>query len=246
MARIVYATALITIVTTLAGCPGGGAYVEPNPVMPTNIYIPPGADETDLVEEMAISRDAYEKGLQQLVAYYSRSGNNMKLDMAEKELRSFTTMLKYKYLLGPVAGGQATTPFAEADRLFYDAQALEKQGRPSGTRLITDKNKLRLALQKYDQLMRNYPSSDKVDEPSRSIMRPSRSMPRLTDTGSGRTSPSRGSERFRNSTRARIDPGDSFSEGFSITQSRACPNVRPVFFCAIRCCRNSRRKSPIT
>jgi tetratricopeptide (TPR) repeat protein len=132
--------------------------------MPTNIYIPPGADETDLVEEMAISRDAYEKGLQQLVAYYSRSGNNMKLDMAEKELRSFTTMLKYKYLLGPVAGGQATTPFAEADRLFYDAQALEKQGRPSGTRLITDKNKLRLALQKYDQLMRNYPSSDKVDD----------------------------------------------------------------------------------
>ncbi len=166
MARIVYATALITLVTILAGCPGGSVYRVPDPMTPTNTYVPPGATETDLVEKMAISRDDYEKGLEQLVGYYSRNGNNMKLDMAQKELRSLKTMLKYKYILGPARGGdlQATSPDAGADRLFYEAQELEKQGRKTGTRVLADKNKLRLALQKYDQLMRDYPSSDKVDD----------------------------------------------------------------------------------
>ena len=166
MARIVYATTLTTLVTIFAGCqPPGGAYVVPTSERPTNVYVRPGATETDLVEEMAISRDGYEKGLEQLVGYYSRSGNNMKLEMARKELHSFKTILKYTYIMGPGAGSyQATTPDVGADDLFYDAQELEKQARPMGGRMITDKNKLRLAHQKYDQLIRDYPSSDKVDD----------------------------------------------------------------------------------
>lgn len=165
MARIVYATVLITLAGILVGCQPGGAYLVPDRVRPTNVYVPAGAAETELVEEMAISRDGYEKGLEQLVSYYSRAGNNMKLEMAQKELREFQAIPRYQYVLGPAPGTyQATTPVADADDLFYEAQELEKQGRRTGGRMLADKNRLRLAHQRYDQLIRDYPSSDKVDD----------------------------------------------------------------------------------
>ncbi len=164
MARIVYATALITLVAIFAGCqPANDVYRVPGPERPSNPYFRPGATETDLVEEMAISRAAYEKGLEQLVGYYSRTGNNMKLDMARKELSSHKRMLKYKYIIGPTASDlQATDPVVAADDLFYATQRLQREATLLGP--LGDKNKLRLALQKYEQLIRDYPSSDKVDD----------------------------------------------------------------------------------
>lgn len=163
MARIVYATVLVTLVSIMAGCPSAGPYVVPEPVRPPTISVPAGATETDLVEELVVSRQEYQKGLEQLVGYYTKTGNNMKLQWARRELNAFQTMTKYNYILGPTPGGQqATTPIAAADSLFYDAQALENSAGPViGLR---DKNKLRLALQKYEQLIKDYPSSDKVDD----------------------------------------------------------------------------------
>ena len=163
MARIVYATALITLAGILVGCQPGGANVVPIDNRPPTVFVPPGATETDLAEEMAVSRQAYQKGLEQLRAYYSRTGNNMKLEWASNELRSYQLMTKYNYILGPTPGEyQATDPVREADNLFYQAQAQERDaGLVIGFR---DKNKLRLALQQYEQVIRDYPNSDKIDE----------------------------------------------------------------------------------
>jgi len=165
MARIVYATVLIILIGVSVGCQQDGPYVVPTPDRPPTVYVPPGATETDLVEEMVISRQAYQQGLEQLVAYYSRTGNNLKLEWARKELRALQTMTKYTYILGPSPGDQsATTPIPTADDLFYSARELEKEARPVGTRVLTDKNKLRLALQRYEQLIKDYPNSDKIDD----------------------------------------------------------------------------------
>ncbi len=115
--------------------------------------------------EFGRSREDYEKGLEQLVGYYSRTGNNMKLDMARKELSSHQRMLKYKYILGATTPDlEAKNPVSEADDLFYATQRLQKEATPLGGGPILDKNKLRLALQKYDQLIRDYSTSDKIDE----------------------------------------------------------------------------------
>jgi len=165
MARIVYATVLITLASILIGCQPGGPEVIPISERPPTVYVPPGATETDLVEQMAISRQAYQTGLEQLLAYYSRTGNNMKLQWARDELKAYQVMTKYQYIIGPTPGEyQATTPVAAADDLFYNAQALEKSAGPVRVGGLRDKNRLRLAFQKYEQLIKDYPSSDKIDD----------------------------------------------------------------------------------
>ena len=169
MARIVYTTVLITIMSVATGCmpSSSGPYVVPNPPegRPPTVYVPPGATETDLVEEMVINRQAYQQGLEQLQAYYSRTGNNMKFEWARKELKALKTMTKYTYIIGPTPGDyRAERPITSADDLWYRAQEYEKEARPMGGRVLTDKNKLRLALQHYEQLIKDYPTSDKIDD----------------------------------------------------------------------------------
>ncbi len=170
MARILYATVLITLLNLLAGCPDPyrpDSRRVPETGREGGFYPPAGASEIDLAEKVQISRQTYQQDLEHLVGYYSRSGNNLKLEWARKELNALRTMPKYKYILGPTPGQeyQATTSVPEADNLYYDARELEREARPMGTgRVLTDKDKLRLALQKYEQLIKNHPSSDKIDD----------------------------------------------------------------------------------
>lgn len=167
MARIVYATVLIILMGISVGCMTrpSSPYVVPNPPggRPPTVYVPPGAQETDLVEEMVINRQAYQQGLEKLAAYYSRTGNNMKFEWATKELNSLKTMTKYTYIIGPTPGDyRAERAITSADDLFYKAQEYESQAGP--VRGIRDKNKLRLAFQLYEQLIKDYPTSDKIDD----------------------------------------------------------------------------------
>jgi tetratricopeptide (TPR) repeat protein len=93
------------------------------------------------------------------------SGNNMKSEWAQKELKALDSMPKYKYLVEAEAAGpnlKASTPIPEADRLY--GEALMLQGKAEQLVIIKDNNLLRLALDKYDQVIRKYPSSDKIDD----------------------------------------------------------------------------------
>jgi len=167
MARIVYATVLITLLAGfLAGCQDpyspSSRRLEGSP-RESIPFAPPGASETDLAEKVAVSRQAYQQDLEYLVGYYTRTGNNMKLEWARRELSSLKTMPKYRYILGPTPGEyKAATPIPAADDLFFNADAIERSAGPVIG--IRDKNKLRLALQKYEQLIKDYPSSDKIDD----------------------------------------------------------------------------------
>lgn len=167
MARIVYATALITLLGVFAGCPDPyrpESRIVPETGRETAFIPPPGASEIDLAEKVEISRKTYQQDLEYLVGYYTRTGNNMKLQWARRELSALKTMPRYKYILGPTPGEdyQPITPIPAADDLFYDAQKLEKEA--GLVRGIRDKNKLRLALDKYEQLIKNHPTSDKIDD----------------------------------------------------------------------------------
>ncbi|MHC4104056.1 MAG: tetratricopeptide repeat protein [Planctomycetota bacterium] len=123
------------------------------------------AGETDIVEQIAINRRAYEQGLELLIRYYTKTGNNMKLNWAEKELMSLDSIPQYKYIIEAEileSNLRASTSIPEADDVFEDAQNLEKEARV----LFIGKNndKLREALDRYDRLIRNYPTSDKIDD----------------------------------------------------------------------------------
>ena len=164
MARKVCTLALIVLLSAFVGCgdTGRSRLVAPDIRPPTRIT-PAGANETDIVEDMTVNRQGYKSGLEQLVAYYSRTGNNMKLRLAQKELAALTTMPRYNYIQAMdvgLANWKATDPIPAADDLYFSAMEYEKRAGP----ILKNENQLRLALAKYNELIQKYNSSDKIDD----------------------------------------------------------------------------------
>jgi len=171
MARIVLTAVLIVLLNVLVGCSGpdkGRGQLIPASVKKSGYIgeVKAGQkEEIDTVEQIAINRQAYRHGLKSLIGYYNKVGNNMKLHWAEKELAALNAMPQYKYIIEAEVAGpklKATASIPEADELYGDAVRLEKQGK----RLIVIKNNdlLRLALDKYNELIKKHPSSDKIDD----------------------------------------------------------------------------------
>ncbi len=169
MARIVCTIVLIALMNVLVGCqgsnPDSARIIPTDNSRPLNLALPAGMNEADLAEEMAINREAYKKSLELLIVYFNKTGNNTKLQRARRELHGFQLMTKYNYITEPVllpGERKATTPVAAADDLYYAARDFDKDsGLIAG---LKNENKLRLALQKYNQLIRDHPTSDKLDD----------------------------------------------------------------------------------
>jgi tetratricopeptide (TPR) repeat protein len=158
MARIVCTTILIVLLSVLVGCQNfdsGRSQRETNggrrsPGAPVVVV---DAEEADMVEQMAVDRQAYLRGLELLVGYYDKTGSNTKLRWAKKELAALNRMPRYRYIVDPGSPNQKpSTLISEADDLYYDGQALEKK---AGVLPI---------LKNENQLIQKHPSSDKIDD----------------------------------------------------------------------------------
>lgn len=171
MARITLNTILIVLLVVLVGC--GGVDKGKGQLVPTSVkkFAYSGEaqkidkEEIDAVEEVAVNRQAYRQGLKSLNAYYDKMGNNMKLRWAQKELNSLDAIPQYKYIIEAEVAGpnlKADTSIPEADTIYQEAVHLEKKAKR--LILIKNNNRLRLALAKYDELIRKHPSSDKIDD----------------------------------------------------------------------------------
>jgi tetratricopeptide (TPR) repeat protein len=172
MARNVCTVVLIIMLSVLVGCQsvnkGRGQRM---PVDPRQSYGPGSViniadtSEADLVEKMAVSRQAYKQGLELLAGYYMRTGDNLKLEWAQKELDAFNTMPKYNYIIEASVAPQNLKPIAsipEADDLYYEAEDMDKEA--GALPFLKNENQLRLARQKYDEVIKKYPTSDKIDD----------------------------------------------------------------------------------
>ena len=168
MSRSFVITALLLSVA-LAGC---AEEVKDDPrfridpaeaeIAATKGYSVPGASEVDLVEQVAADRNAYRQNLEILAAYYSTTGNEMKSKWAERELDS---LMQYRYLMPAEIGSaylRATESIGSADMLFEDAMKLYKDA--GGLVVIIDEGKLKAALAKFNLLISQYPTSDKIDD----------------------------------------------------------------------------------
>ena len=166
MARIATVLTLIVIVAVCGGCAsqGGGSN---HIITPANYA--PSTGEIDLVEQVTLHRQEYYQGLQMLASYYARIGNNHKLSMAEKELNAMNKMPRNPYISNiiPPEDLVARMVSPEADALYMDAEQL--LGQTNLWRItfrvptrISNKNTLLLAMDKYSQLIKNYPSSNKI------------------------------------------------------------------------------------
>jgi tetratricopeptide (TPR) repeat protein len=123
------------------------------------------AGEIDIIEKVEAARQEYRLDLESLVEYYTKTGNNEKLNNATTELRALNTMPQYDYVnpLALPATYAPTTQIMDADLLYQDAllekQQAEKYGRP-----FIDKNLYRSALTKFKELIKKYNNSDKIDD----------------------------------------------------------------------------------
>jgi tetratricopeptide (TPR) repeat protein len=171
MAKGIPTAVLVVVLTVLVGCTSidtGQGLLKParttGPVGAAPTVATTKAGETDIVEQVATNRQAYQQALGQLVDYYTRTGNHMKLMWAKKELAALNSMPQYNYIVeASVAGSElrATTAIPEADYLFWEASEFERK---ASLLFIKDDNLLRLALDRYNQLIRKHPSSDKIDD----------------------------------------------------------------------------------
>jgi tetratricopeptide (TPR) repeat protein len=172
MARNVCTVVLIILLSVLVGCQGvdrGRGQLVPQgrrqALGPASVVNIADTSEADIVEQMAVNRQAYRQGLELLAGYYMRTGNNMKLEWAQKELAALNSMSKYNYIIEANVAPQnlkVSASIPEADDLYYEAEDIDKE---AGTLpILKNENQLRLALEKYNEVIRKYPSSDKIDD----------------------------------------------------------------------------------
>jgi TolA-binding protein len=171
MARIFLTIILIMLLNVLTGCfelpeekthfiPMEEAQPAPAPV---TALAEPG--EIDIIEQLAANRQAYRQALELLTDYYSESGNHMKLTWAQRELDGLAAVPRYRYLLEAELAGpdlRAAVSIPHADELYEDAMNSYKKAR--GLVIFVDEKQLRIALDKLNQLITKYPSSDKIDD----------------------------------------------------------------------------------
>jgi len=171
MARYAVTLTIVLVLSLLAGCGPrfeGAGQMAPPAVLTTptaEIYDTSPATEAQLVEEVAVSRQSYKQGLEKLVDYYVKSGNNMKLNWAKEELNALNTSPQYRFVIQAEVAGpdlQATASIPGADVLYRDAMAYYTDGRPVVG--FVNEGKLRLALERFNQLIAEYPTSDKIDD----------------------------------------------------------------------------------
>ena len=168
MARVILTAVLVVLLNVFVGCrsadKGRGQLKAPRIETVAMVEVS-NAAETDIIEQVAINRRAYQQALQGLVDHYSNTGNNMKLQWAKKELEALNEMPQYDYIIEASVAGpdlKATTSIPEADALYEEALQLEKEAKK--LLIIKDNSLLRLALDKYNRLIRKHPASDKIDD----------------------------------------------------------------------------------
>jgi len=172
MARIVCTGILIVLLNVLVGCQdvdkGRGQLLPSNTrqnLGPASVINIADTSEVDIVEQMAVNRQAYRQGLELLAGYYMRTGNNMKLEWAQKELEALNTIPKYNYIIEAnvaPANLKVSASIPEADDLYYQAVDIDKEA--GALPILKNEDQLRLALEKYNEVIRKHPSSDKIDD----------------------------------------------------------------------------------
>jgi tetratricopeptide (TPR) repeat protein len=164
MTRIVLIVSSVALITVLTGCGDVEKYADMRtPMTPSAQSGPALTSERDILEQLAINRQSYIESLQQLVNYYTTSGNEMKLKWAKKELANVMASPQYSYVVeAQVAGAdlRAIASIPQADQLYEDAVATEKRAYLGP--VVVDDRMLRLAVEKYNQVIRQYPTSDKI------------------------------------------------------------------------------------
>ena len=169
MKHAILSTILIVFLATLTGCilPDSEKrfMVEPPEPVILQTTAASAAVEVGMAEKLAVKRQAYRVELEALEAYYKNSGNNIKLEWVQRELASLDSAPRYRYIIeAEIAGAdlKAKEAVPEADRLFF--AAMKDYRKAQRLVIIASNKRLRLALAGFNKLIKEYPTSDKIDD----------------------------------------------------------------------------------
>jgi len=116
--------------------------------------------ELALVEKLVQSRLDYEDLLRELGEFYSATGNVHKKKLVQKELDSLVRMDKYDYIVPTIDLTAAPTEYIPAaETLFKDGTTYFEY-----FDLFEKKQKLNMALARFREILKKYPTSDKADD----------------------------------------------------------------------------------
>ncbi len=124
----------------------------------------PDAAEVDLVEDLAAKRIEYRQSLARLQEHYQSAGNVTRRRWAEHETKALERVPQYRYLTsGEIASTElvAVDSNAQANALYEEAEKLYREA--GGLLIITDEDKLRGALNKFNRIIEEFPTSNKID-----------------------------------------------------------------------------------
>jgi tetratricopeptide (TPR) repeat protein len=169
MKRTIITTLTVIFLNAMVGCQPaetGSGQMLPRQSTAQQIQVDPSQmPEADLVEELTLYRQSYERALRMLVDYYSDTGNSTKLKWALTELKAFEDMPRYNYIIEAAVAGadlRAQNTISDADLLYSQARQLHQQA--TTMLVMTDEDMLRRARDKYNQIIRRHSSSDKIDD----------------------------------------------------------------------------------
>ncbi len=168
MAKTILTAIFVIFLYVLVGCDGvdsGKSQLVLAGSEPQVATITSDAGEADIVEHLVYNRLAYQYGLESLIELYTQTGEAAKVTWAQKELKALKGIVRYNYIIEATIAGpelRATESIVEADYMYDEALRVEKKAR--GLVIINNEDELRLALLKYNQLIRKHPTSDKIDD----------------------------------------------------------------------------------
>lgn len=126
-----------------------------------------GVGEADLVEELALHRQQYHQLLRTLSEFYLEHGHTEKARQASRELAGLNRVSWYNYLAGAEIPAQRemkpTQSIPEADALYEDGLGHLKAG-GHGIPVFFNEDRMKLAMDRFLKLIREYPTSDKIDD----------------------------------------------------------------------------------
>ena len=171
MARKLIISAGMICIVFIIGCEGpikDSPHYMVDPEQAANVMSMggvPGAGEADLVEDLAAKRNEYRQSLVQLHEYYHSTGNVNNRRWAEHEMKALDRVPHYRYLMVPeIASPElvAVNAIAQANALFKEAERLYREA--GGWLIFTDEDKLRGALSRYNRIITEFPTSNKIDD----------------------------------------------------------------------------------
>ncbi len=159
----------LVVFVLLAGCV---RTPDSNIAVSDPLVVSGGADmqrttEVQLVEQMGRYRISYQKQLELMVEFYESQGNALKASWARQELAHLKAGPQRPFLvIAEIAGPElrAANAIADADLLYNQGLQLMREGRGGLGMLGVNKKTLYQAIDKFNELITNYPSSDKIDD----------------------------------------------------------------------------------